>query len=236
MRDRSTEIGGPARPFPSTEWTAVLDARDPGSPSRRRSLEELARLYWRPVYGHLRRKWGASVEEAKDLTQEFFLRLTRKEFLDRLDPALGRFRAYVRAALDNFARQRHRDRGPGALPLLGDAAPSGDAGPDHAFLREWARSVMIAALEDLERECRAAGRELDYRLLLCHDVQPPLDGKSSYDRSAEQLGIKVSDVNNGLYRARRRYRELLMDRIRETTSSEDEAEREFLELFQDDAS
>jgi RNA polymerase sigma factor (sigma-70 family) len=238
MKNDSTTLGGPARSFPSTRWSAVFDARDLNSPSRRQSMEELARIYWRPVYTHIRRKWGKSVEEAKDLTQSFFVQLTRPEFLDRIDPALGRFRSYVRAALDNFARRDHRDQE--SVPTFrlnfDDASePSLDAPPDQIFLREWARSVMNQALTDLERECRAAGRVVDYLLFLRHDIHPPLDGKAGYEASAELFGIKVSDVNNSLYRARRRYRELMMTRIRETTSSEEEAEREFLELFRDDA-
>src|SRR5688500_15941383 len=172
MRDHSTQMGGPARAFPSIRWTAVFDARDPESPSRRQSLASLARIYWPPVYTHFRRKWGKSVEESKDLSQGFFVQLTRREFLDRIDPALGRFRSYVRSALANFARRDHRDQDSVATFRLAfdDASePSLDAPPDRIFLREWARSVLIQALDDFERECRSAGREVDYRLLLQHD-------------------------------------------------------------------
>jgi DNA-directed RNA polymerase specialized sigma24 family protein len=215
----------------------VLDARNPGSPSRSRSLDELARLYWRPIYGHVRRRWGKSVEESKDLTQEFFIELTRKEFLDHLDPRVGRFRAYVRTALDNFARKKHRDaaRDPGRRPrqIEGEAAP--EAAPDQLFLRDWARNVLAVALEDLERECVLSGREIDYRLLVLHDVQRRRTDRAATSAPRSASGSRSRTWNNRLYRARRRYRELLMERIRETTSSEEEAEREFLELFQDDA-
>lgn len=240
MTDPSTEIGGPGRSFPTTHWSLVLDARDPGSPSRRSSLEELARLYWRPVYAHFRGKWGKPNEEAKDLTQEFFLALLDGDFLGHLSPQRGRFRAYVRAALDNFARLRHRfegrlKRGGGALPLSLDAEPGfeppPDVAPDEVFDREWALSILRDALAEMEGEYRATGREKAFEIFHLHDIEPPPEGDLSYETLAQRFGVSVNDVTHILYRSRQKLRDLAFRRVRETVGDPGDAEAEMNELF-----
>jgi DNA-directed RNA polymerase specialized sigma24 family protein len=69
--------------FPTTHWSVVLSAGEGGpSPDAQAALERLCRAYWYPLYAYVRRQ-GRSVEEAQDLTQEFFARLLQKEFLLR---------------------------------------------------------------------------------------------------------------------------------------------------------
>ncbi|PYK42204.1 MAG: hypothetical protein DME46_11945 [Verrucomicrobia bacterium] len=60
---------GPAA-FRTTHWSVVLDAQGE-SPEAQEALEKLCRVYWRPIYGFVRRE-GVRPEEAKDLTQGFF--------------------------------------------------------------------------------------------------------------------------------------------------------------------
>src|SRR5262245_30413957 len=68
------EIGGNAyhRPaaFTTTHWSVVLEAQGE-SPAAQEALEKLCRIYWRPLYGFVRRQ-GVSPEDAQDLTQGFF--------------------------------------------------------------------------------------------------------------------------------------------------------------------
>ena len=93
-------MGGSHASFCVTRWSMLA----------RGDRDEIIRLYWRPVYLHLRRR-GSSVEEAKDLTQEFFTAFMEKEYEKQADPARGRFRDFLRAAVDHFAsNQRARAR------------------------------------------------------------------------------------------------------------------------------
>lgn len=232
-----TGTGGKA--FPTTRWTVIRGASDPASPTYRQSLEHLASTYWRPVYAYFRRKWGRSSEESKDLTQDFFTAMCEKDFLTRLTPDQGRFRSYIMAALDNFARLDHRARsrqkrggGLAIVPLeemAGFEPPSGSS-PDDIFLREWARSILSEALEEMEREYRNQGQESHFKLFIERDIDPPPE-PASYETLAQRFSLSVSDVTNLLYRARKKLRELVLIKVRDTVTTEDEAETEMRDLF-----
>lgn len=242
MVDGSTEMGGGPRPFPQTRWSVIREASDPESPQYRASLEELANLYWRPVYAHFRRKWGKANEEAKDLTQEFFAVLCEKDFLLDLNPEQGRFRSYVMVSLDNFVRLRHRKdtrqkRGGNAkhfsLEVGEGFEPTSSGSPDEDFLRDWARSILDQALLELEKEYQAEGQKKVYDLFLLRDVDPPEGEDLSYEALAKKFGIGVTDVTNYLFRARKRLREKVLSKVRDTVTNEQDLEAEMRELFED---
>jgi hypothetical protein len=79
--------------FATTHWSLILAAQGE-SPAAREALAELCRLYWYPLYAYIRRR-GRAADEAQDLTQEFFARLLERDDLAGLDPARGRFRAFL---------------------------------------------------------------------------------------------------------------------------------------------
>ena len=54
-----------------------------------RGPEGLGRVcskYWKPVYAYVRAAWAKSNEDAKDLTQAFFLWLLEERVLEQFDP------------------------------------------------------------------------------------------------------------------------------------------------------
>ncbi|MGW8256508.1 MAG: hypothetical protein ACWGMZ_03385, partial [Thermoguttaceae bacterium] len=65
------------------------------------ALAVLCENYWFPLYAFVRRA-GYSVEDAQDLTQEFFARLLAKNFLADADRRLGRFRSFLLGAMKHF--------------------------------------------------------------------------------------------------------------------------------------
>ena len=228
-------------PFPTTRWTLIREAADRKASACQKSLESLAVSYWRPVYAYFRRKWGKADEDAKELTQEFFAVLCEKDFLQDLSPEHGRFRSYVMAALDNFVRLQHRQasslkRGGGhtilSLGGLEGFEPPAEGTPEDAFLVEWARAVLEDALTDLEAESRVAGNEPGFQILMLRDVQAPRDQDLSYEALARRFGVSVVDVSNSLSRGRKRLRELILARIRDTVSSEKDAVAEMRQLFE----
>ena len=107
-----TSIGGSRRDFPSTSWNLIRGA----GKAQREHLERLIYLYWKPAYLYLRAAGRKSVEDAKDLTQDFFARLIERKDWERLSPERGSFRGFLKRALKNFmidAARREQARRPG---------------------------------------------------------------------------------------------------------------------------
>src|SRR5215468_10000834 len=86
--------------FTTTHWSIVLAARG-SSPAAEEALEKLCRIYWRPIYGFVRRQ-GVSPEEAKDLTQGFFALLLERRDLNAVRKEKGRLRSYLLTSLKHF--------------------------------------------------------------------------------------------------------------------------------------
>jgi RNA polymerase sigma-70 factor (ECF subfamily) len=185
-------------------------------------MDELARLYWRPVYLHFRHR-GYRVEDAQDLTQEFFASFLEEDYARHADSAGGLLRLFLRAAANRFAA----DRGDGtallrkgaakALPLDVAAAEellAPHETPERHFDRQCARAFLDDALAELGREYDARGqRELFLQL------RPALSGSSA---SVDPVELK---------RAKARVRELVRARVARMVESPNQIESELAALF-----
>jgi RNA polymerase sigma factor (sigma-70 family) len=236
--DPDTGIGGSAERFPLTRHSLVVAARAGDAAARRRAHDVVIRAYWKPVYKYIRIRWNAENEDAKDLTQGFFLHAIDAAFFERYNPARARFRTYLRRCLDGFISNARRDasrlkRGGGArhLPLdfetaegeLRHLAVTGDADPEQLFRKEWIRAHFSLAVEALREECAGTGRELQFEVFDRYDVTGPSTGdRPRYADLAVELGIPVTQVTNHLARARHRFRTILLEHLRETSGSEAE--------------
>jgi RNA polymerase sigma-70 factor (ECF subfamily) len=87
--------------FSTTRWTMVRAAASATTDRREAALAELCDRYWAPIYAFLRRR-GHAADDAADLTQAFFRHLIEKRSLAGVDPALGRFRAFLLASAKHF--------------------------------------------------------------------------------------------------------------------------------------
>ena len=101
MSQGTSEPAAAPERFATTHWSVVLAARDRSAPQAAAALEDLCRTYWYPLYAFVRRR-GYAADEAQDLTQEFFLRLLEKNYLQVVDRSKGRFRSYLLASLKHF--------------------------------------------------------------------------------------------------------------------------------------
>jgi hypothetical protein len=91
--------------FDTTHWSVVLAAGHRSSPDSAKALSALCQTYWYPLYAYARRR-VSSIDEAQDLTQEFFARLLEKNYVGDADPERGKFRAFlltVNEAIADFA-------------------------------------------------------------------------------------------------------------------------------------
>ena len=165
--------------FRTTRWSVIRAARAKGEPGSAEALAELCQAYWYPLYFGARRL-GHGADEARDLTQGYFLRLLEKNFLDDVRPEAGKFRSFLLASLKHYVANVRRDaaalkRGGGEtlLSLDLDAAekryrhePVDDETPDRAYDRQWALAVIDRAHRRLAKEFVAAGKQKQHRLLV----------------------------------------------------------------------
>ena len=97
------------------------------------------------------------------------------------------------------------------------------------FEKEWIRSLFALAVEDLRTLCEKRERERTFRLFEEYDLSGDQD--ISYEKLAEQYAIPVTDVTNALAWARREFRRIALERLREICGSEDEFHREARAVF-----
>lgn len=213
--------------FVSTRWTVVLKAGDSAATSVQAlsALSELCRIYWRPLYGFLRRK-GYGHEDAQDLTQGFFAHLIETRGHARADPEKGRFRAFLLTAFKNFiadARDRERalKRGGGMmLEELDDRSETRIARDvkwqaEQVYDREWAASLVRQALGRLAQECALAGKAELFDYFLPY-LAAPEESRIPYEEMAQRSHRPVIPLRHELVRLRARYRAILREEVRGT--------------------
>ena len=235
--DTDTSIGGSQSRFPETRRTAILELRSQDTALRKCALEALIAAYWKPVYKYIRVRWNQPNENAKDLTQSFFARALEKEFFANYDPAKARFRTFLRACLDAFLANENKSAGrikrggeAGIVSLDFETAEgelrqrqiaSTEQSPEEYFRREWVRNLFSLAAEDLKRECDERSKQAHFEIFDRYDLHDTAD-RPTYDSLAKELGLATATVTNHLAAMRRRFRQLLLERIRETTATEQE--------------
>jgi RNA polymerase sigma-70 factor (ECF subfamily) len=223
--------------FPATRWTLIVSARK-GSPARRAALDELLRLYWRPLYLFARRK-GDDADAAQDAVQEFIAHILERDLIDRADPQRGRFRSYLRTAFSNYrVNQRERasaqKRGGGAavVPLDFDVAENAlgerPLSAEAAFDREWALGVMSRALEELRREFESGARGGPFEVVTRFFQS---ETAPAYAEVAAEHGMSIPQLKAFLHRARVRFRELVRQVVADTVAEPADVENEIADLL-----
>ena len=237
MRSETAPAGlAEPRGFGTTRWSLILSAAGSNVDDQkaREALAELCRTYWRPVFLFVSRQ-GYPIEEAQDLTQDFFALILESNWLQRADEHRGRFRSFLLKSLQNFlshAKERTRavKRG-GRLKFVSwdewmAEAPSqlsisaetlNYAPPEQLFDLRWAATVAEHALERLREECEAKGRLRLFETLSVHLTSER--GDLSYASLAATLGIAEAMVKKQLHNLRKRYRWFLRDEVAHTVAN-----------------
>ena len=230
--------------FPPTRRSVIEAARSIDAEERERAREALCAAYWKPIYKYIRLRWNRPADEAQELTQGFFLELLERELLEKFDPKKSRLRTYLRLCVDSLVMNadkaaRRQKRGgtiphvsldfAGAEEELGTTVmdPSAIASPESLeefFEKEWIRSLFALAVEDLRQLCIDRERQRTFHLFEAYDLEG--NDKISYDQLSREYGIPITDVTNALAWARREFRRIALDRLRELCGSEEEFQRE----------
>lgn len=229
--------------FVTTRWSLIVSGADSKTGDREihAALAELCRIYWRPIFFFIARR-GYSPEDAEDLTQDFFVRMLKRDWLQKADPNRGRFRSLLLKSVQNFLndtidRNNARKRGggvsfmswnpwmtqaPSELALSSEALSSWPA--ERLFDAGWAATVVQRAIRRLRDECERKGRLSVFEVL--HPYVTAERDDMSYARVASELRVAESAVKKLLYRMRRRYRFLLRDEVAQTVADPADVEDE----------
>jgi DNA-directed RNA polymerase specialized sigma24 family protein len=203
--------------------------------------EELCRTYWYPLYAYVRRR-GYSLEDAQDLTQEFFARFLSGESISRADQRRGRFRSYLLGAFNHFLSDEwdrsHRIKRGGQVCQIPMDAVSGEArylvepvderSPDWLFEHRWALALLDWVWSQLQQEYEVAGKDRLFSLLsgfLTGAVE-----EESYRLKAEELQMTEGAIRVAVHRLRQRYAELFRQAVADTVGDPEEIADEMRHL------
>jgi DNA-directed RNA polymerase specialized sigma24 family protein len=241
--DPDTDIGGPLHKFPVTNHSAIANARSEDRIARQRALDTILNSYWKPVYKYIRLKWQASNEDAKDLTQGFFADAFEKDHFARYDAAKASFQTFLRTCLDGFVANERKagsrlKRGGGMDHYSLDFAAAEEELASHAstlspedyFHREWVRWMFTLSVEAFRQRCLDSGRTVHFELFERYDLNDG-DRDVSYASLGQEFGLEPATVNNYLAAARRDFRRVVLEKLREITATDEEFRTEARSLL-----
>ena len=228
--------GDRPREFVTTRWSLILSAANSESEEQkvRDALAELCRTYWRPIFSFVCVR-GYSVEDAQDLTQDFFVIILKENWLQHADRSRGRFRSLLLRSLQNFlinaAEKTHAHKRGGEVEFISwddwaAQAPSqlfnstqvpDSLPPERVFDLSWATTVVEHALQRLREECESKGKLWLFRGLSNHLTEER--DEVSYANLSADLGVTETAVKKQLHKMRQRYRALLRAEVSQTVEN-----------------
>jgi len=243
---KDTNTGGAGYAFLTTQWSlieGVQSAQDKDGAL----IGALLTRYWKPVYWYLRRR-GCDNEQAKDLTQGFFHEIVlNRGLLQRADRSKGRFRAFLRHALDQYLRNentkaRARKRRPGGKRIPFDPADPPalpqticSMTPEDCYNYAWLSDLLEQVLTEVRTDCQSDGLQVHWQIFYERLVRPILEdfAPPSLQEVGQRCGVEEEKkVANMLVTVKRRFQTALRRRVRNTVAQEDEVDDEVQELLE----
>ena len=240
MRLVDTTLGGSANAFPVTAPDLIDRLRSPHDPDYPAALEALCKKYWRPVYAYIRIAQARTNEDAKDLTQAFFVWLLEGVALRKYSPEKGGFRPYLKVLLRRFLAHSDESlaalkRGGGTRTFSFDALPEGldlaeSRDPEAIFEQAWRNELVRRAVENVRRRRIADGDAVAVRVYESYVLSPSPE-RPSYADVARTLGLTDADVKACLVRVRRDVQEEILRQLSRLTADNAELAAEWNALL-----
>ncbi len=211
--------------FPPTMWSMVRLAVAAGQPGADRALEDLCKLYERPILVFILRK-GHAPDAAEDLKQAFFEHLLTKNTLADAAGLKVKLRAFLITKLQGFLIDRHRHdvaqkRGGGHVARMADlsetqallAEPVDDLTPIVAFQRQWLETIAANAMRELRQDYTQRGLSTLFVALA-----PFITGAGdvSLAELSQHLGRPEGTLKSDISRLRAKCQGLIRDQIATT--------------------
>ena len=228
--------------FATTHWSLVLEAQGE-SPVAQEALEKLCRIYWRPIYGFLRRQ-GVRQEEAEDLTQGFFALLLERRDLSAVRRGRGTIAFLSAHGVEALSGRRtppcamviKRGKGQQLIPLeelrneeRSGMEPADPLTAERIYERRWASTLLDRVLSRLEETNRKRGNAAlfdSFNQLLADEPGAP-----SQADIAAQVGMTENAVSQAYHRFRQGYQSLLREEIANTVATPGDIENELRYLI-----
>ena len=210
-RDPDTSLGGRGREFPTTPSFVKEEGWD-------RGLDELTRIYWKPVYLYIRMIWKASNEESKDLAQQFFLTAVRRQMMEKYQATRGPFRTYIKTCLKNFLVDEHRKRKLDTRPLDDPDMAAVKEDAEQEFEKTWVQSLIEEAMTEVRESFQSEGKELYWSLFEAYDLRDADSDKQTYTELGREHNLDEAQVRRILASVRGRLREKVVAQVRRSVS------------------
>jgi RNA polymerase sigma-70 factor (ECF subfamily) len=213
----------------------VIQAHSGVSDDAQRAITQLMLRYSGAVHRYLL-KALKNPDVADELAQEFAVRFLRGDFRHS-DPTRGRFRDYVKRAVQNLIKDHYRRQRPTVslnANMPEPAAADGElADFDAQFIESWRKDLLERAWKSLEELQSSSGQP--YHTVLRSKVDNPdlpsheLAGKLS---AALKRPISAGALRQALARSRRKYVRYLIADVRASLNqpTQDDLEEELIDL------
>lgn len=203
----------------STQWNLVFQANSDSPEQANLAISRLMCRYAGAVHRYLL-KALRDPEAAEELDQEFAVRFLRGDFRHG-DPSRGRFRDYVKRAVQNLMKDYYRRRRRNGARAIepGTTEPSiQDEGLirfERQFLLSWRTDLLDRAWQSLDELERATGQP-HYTILRLRVDEPGLTSTGWAERLSEMLGrpFSAGAFRQALQRARREFALRLLDEVK----------------------
>lgn len=206
-------------------WSMVRLAIEEGRPGSDQALNDLCRLYERPILTFILRK-GHPPAEAEDLKQAFFEHLLSKNAFADASGLRVKLRAFLITKLQGFLIDRHRHdtaskRGAGQVARMADlsetqallAEPVDETTPIVAFQRQWMETVVTNAMRQLRADYEQRGQGALFAALA-----PFITGKGDFSLSelSSSLDRPEGTLKSDISRLRARCQSLIREQVAAT--------------------
>jgi DNA-directed RNA polymerase specialized sigma24 family protein len=243
LRPSDDSDAGKGGQFMTTCWSAVVLSGQSQAPGSDRAREEFCQLYWYPLYSFIRRR-GYNADDARDLTQGFFLFIFGHKALQRATPTKGKFRSFLLGSLKNYLSNvyQHENaikRG-GKIDFVSvdfsdgedrySREPADSLTPEKIFDANWAMTLLGQAIERLKEEYSAKGKGIIFETLSPYLDLSGIAQAPSYEVAADKLKVTGAGVKTLIHRLRKRYSEMLREAVAQTVSDPSEIDDEIRSL------